>query len=178
MDWLTNIPDWLSLLFGGSLISVITWRFARQKAAAEAKEAEAKAKQAEAEAKKAEAEALKEKQDYYQQMAEDLAKDRDYYKGERDEYRAVIKRSNERMDELERNQARQGRMIEAMRPFLCADLSCKLRKRVVLSADEDAKTKDDPNHKRPNRKRLPELSKPSTLPDRVASADIEPYNED
>lgn len=139
MEWLTEIPDWLSLLFGGSLISVITWRFARQKAAAEAKEAEAHAKQAEAEAKKAEAEAQQEKQNYYQQIIDDMMKDRDYYKGERDEYRAVIRQSNERMDQLERNQARQGRMIEAMRPFLCADLSCKLRKRVVLSADVEAK---------------------------------------
>ena len=137
MDWLTNIPDWLSLIFGGSIISIVTWRFARQKAAAEAKEAEAKAKQAEAEAKKAEAEAMKEKQDYYQQMADDLAKDRDYYKGERDEYRNTIKRYDERMDALERKQARQGRMIEAMRPFLCADLGCKSRKRVVASDIEE-----------------------------------------
>ena len=136
MDWLTNITDWLSLIFGGSIISIVTWRFARQKAAAEAKEAEAKAKQAEAEAKKVEAEAMKEKQDYYQQMADDLAKDRDYYKGERDEMRLTIKKYDERMDQLERNQARQGRMIESMRPFLCADLSCKLRKRVVISGDE------------------------------------------
>ena len=130
MDWLTNIPDWLSLLFGGSLISIVTWRFARQKAAAEAKEAEAKAKQAEAEAKKVEAEAMKEKQDYYQQMADDLAKDRDYYKGERDEYRKTIRQYDERMNQLERNQARQGRMIEA-------DLSCKKRKRVVASDIEE-----------------------------------------
>lgn len=135
MDWLTSIPDWLSLLFGGSLISILTWRFARMKAAAEAKEAEAKAKQAEAEAKKAEAEAMKEKQDYYQQMADDLAKDRDYYKGERDEYRQTIRRYDERMNELERNQARQGRMIESMRPFLCADLGCKSRQRVIISAE-------------------------------------------
>ena len=105
MDWLTNIPDWLSLIFGGSIISIVTWRFARQKAAAEAKEAEAKAKQAEAEAKKAEAEAMKEKQDYYQQMADDLAKDRDYYKGERDEYRKTSRQYDERMNLLERNQA-------------------------------------------------------------------------
>ncbi len=137
MDWLTNIPDWLSLIFGGSIISIVTWRFARQKAAAEAKEAEAKAKQAEAEAKKAEAEAMKEKQDYYQRMADDLAKDRDYYKGERDEYRRTIKQYDERMNLLERNQARQGRMIETMRPFLCADLSCKKRKRVVASDIEE-----------------------------------------
>lgn len=128
MEWLTSIPDILSLLFGGSIISIVTWRFARRKAAADAK-------QAEAEAKKAEAEAAQEKQEYYQRMMDDIAKDRDYYKGERDEYRATIKRYDERMDTMERNQARQGRMIEAMRPFLCSDLSCKRRKRVVLSVD-------------------------------------------
>lgn len=126
MEWFENITNILSLLFGGSVISIVTWRFARKKANAEAL-------QAEAEAKKAEAEALKEKQDYYQQMMDDLSKDRDYYKGERDEYRRTIKKYDERMDLLERNQARQGRMIEAMRPFLCADLACKLRKRVVAS---------------------------------------------
>ena len=56
-DSLTNI---LSLLFGGSLISIVTWKFARRKADAEAKKAEA-------EAKSAEAEAQQEKQNYYQQ---------------------------------------------------------------------------------------------------------------
>ena len=147
MEWLTNIPDWLSLIFGGSIISIVTWRFARQKAAAEAKEAEAKAKQAEAEAKKAEAEAMKEKQDYYQRMADDLAKDRDYYKGERDEYRKTIKQYDERMNLLERNQARQGRMIETMRPFLCADLSCKKRKRVVASDIEEVEKTIRPQQK-------------------------------
>ncbi len=147
MEWLTEIPNWLSLIFGGSIISIVTWRFARQKAAAEAKEAEAKAKQAEAEAKKAEAEAMKEKQDYYQRMADDLAKDRDYYKGERDEYRKTIKQYDERMNLLERNQARQGRMIETMRPFLCADLSCKKRKRVVASDIEEVEKTIRPQQK-------------------------------
>lgn len=131
-DSFTNI---LSLIFGGSLISIVTWRFARQKAAAEAKQAEAAAKQAEAEAEKAKAEAIKERQDYYQQMADDIAKDRDYYKQERDEYRSTIKKYDERMDQLERAVARNGRMVEAMRPFMCADLSCKLRRRVVISAE-------------------------------------------
>lgn len=157
MELLQNIPDWLSLLFGGSIISLVTWRFARQKAAAEAKEAEAKAKQAEAEAKKAEAEAMKEKQDYYQQMAEDLAKDRDYYKQERDEYRQTIRSYNERMDELERKVARNGRMVENMRPFMCADLTCKLRKRVHLSEEGEVKKGRTPQPKQ---------------------QEIEPYNED
>lgn len=126
MEWFDSITNILSLLFGGSIISIVTWKIARRKA-------EAEAKQAEAEAKKAEAEAQKEKQDYYQQMMDDLAKDRDYYKGERDEYRKTLKVYDERFDLLERNQARQGRMIEAMRPFMCADLACKLRQRVVVS---------------------------------------------
>ena len=47
---------------GGSIVSLVTWKIARRKAVAEAKQAEAVATQAEAEAKKAEAEALQEKQ--------------------------------------------------------------------------------------------------------------------
>lgn len=146
MEWLTNIPDWLSLLFGGSLISVITWRFARQKAAAEAKEAEAKAKQAEAEAEKAKAEALMEKQNYYQQMVEDVTKDRDYYKQDRDEQRdkldklsrSVIewkRETDQTIDDLRRQVARNGRQMEAMRPFMCADLKCKKRQLVARLED-------------------------------------------
>lgn len=174
MEWLTNIPDWLSMIFGGSIISVVTWRFARQKAAAEAKEAEAKAKQAEAEAKKVEAEAMKEKQDYYQQMADDMAKDRDYYKGERDEYRTTIKKYDERMDQLERIQARQGRMIESMRPFLCADLSCKLRKRVVISGDEVV----DPATEGAGTERRDKQAADDSGESRPEAADIEPLNSD
>lgn len=153
MDWLTNIPDWLSLLFGGSLISVVTWRFARQKAAAEAKEAEAKAKQAEAEAEKAKAEALMEKQNYYQQMADDLAKDRDYYKKDRDEQREKLdkltrsvmdwkRETDQTIDDLRRQVARNGRQMEAMRPFMCADLKCKKRQLVARLEDVAVKAND------------------------------------
>lgn len=153
MDWLTNIPDWLSLLFGGSLISVVTWRFARQKAAAEAKESEAKAKQAEAEAEKAKAEALMEKQNYYQQMADDLAKDRDYYKKDRDEQREKLdkltrsvmdwkRETDQTIDDLRRQVARNGRQMEAMRPFMCADLKCKKRQLVARLEDVAVKAND------------------------------------
>ena len=135
-DSFTNI---LSLLFGGSLISIVTWKFARRKAAAEAKQAEAVAKQAEAEAEKAKAEAIKERQDYYQQLVTDISSDRDYYKHERDEYRETIKGYDVRIDALERTVARNGRMVESMRPFMCADLSCKLRKRVIISEEGEVK---------------------------------------
>ena len=133
MEWLSSIPDWLSLLFGGSIISIVTWKFARRKAAADALRAEAEAKQAEAEAKKAEAEAMKEKQDYYQQMAEDLAKDRDYYKQDRDEHRRRLDEMDSKMRELQAQVARNGRKVDAMVPFMCADMGCKLRKRVTIS---------------------------------------------
>ena len=133
MDWITSIPDLLSLLFGGSIISIVTWRFARQRAAAEALRAEAEAKQAQADARKAEAEALLEKQNYYQQMAEDIAKDRDYYKNDRDEQRKRQDEMEEQMRNLQRDVARNGRMVESLRPFICTDLKCKLRHRAVIS---------------------------------------------
>lgn len=102
----------IGLFIGGGGGAFFTWRWQRRKARAEAK---------------------REEQDYYQQMMDDIAKDRDYYKQERDEYRRTIKSYDERIDQLERAVARNGRMVEAMRPFMCADLSCKLRKRVVVS---------------------------------------------
>lgn len=111
----------VGLLAGGTGIGgFFVWKYTKRKAQAEAK-------QAEAEAAKAEAEAATEKQNYYQQIIEDVARDRDYYKQERDEYRMTIKRYDQRINHLERAVARNGRMVEAMRPFLCGDMKCKNR---------------------------------------------------
>lgn len=111
----------VGLLAGGTGIGgFFVWKYTKRKAQAEAK-------QAEAEAAKAEAEAATEKQNYYQQIIDDVAKDRDYYKQERDEYRMTIKRYDERINHLERAVARNGRMVEAMRPFLCGDMKCQRR---------------------------------------------------
>lgn len=147
MEFFDSFTNILSLIFGGSLISIVTWRFARQKAAAEAKQAEAAAKQAEAEAEKAKAEAIKERQDYYQQMADDIAKDRDYYKQERDEYRMTIKRYDERINHLERAVARNGRMVEAMRPFLCGDMKCQ--RRILVAKLEGVAVEQEPDEQEP-----------------------------
>ena len=126
MDVFDSITNILSLLFGGSVISIVTWRYARRKA-------EAEAKQAEAEAKKGD-------QDYYQQMMDDIAKDRDYYKKERDCMRDTIKSYDARIDDLERKVARNGRMVESLRPFICTDLSCKLRHHAIISANGEIDT--------------------------------------
>ena len=109
---LDTIISILGIFLGGGAGAFFTWKYQRRKAKAEAN---------------------KEEQDYYQQMMKDLAADRDYYKQERNDLRTTIKSYDERIDQLERAVARNGRMVEGMRPFMCADLSCKLRKRVVVS---------------------------------------------
>ena len=148
LDSLTNI---LSLLFGGSLISVITWKFARRKAYAEAK-------QAEAEARKAEAEAQQEKQNYYQQIIDDIAKDRDYYKQAYQDMRERtdklaksvtdwrLESEDERMT-LKRDVMRLGRKVDAMTPFMCGDLKCKKRVRVAVSAEGVVEQERENGHK-------------------------------
>lgn len=120
------------LFIGGGGGAFFTWRYMRRKAKAEAIQAEV--------------EAAKEKQDYYQQIIEDVAKDRDYYKDERDEIRERMDKmahsfmdwrmeaDKDRMD-MKMEIAKLGRRVEVMAPFMCGDLTCKLRKRVVLSED-------------------------------------------
>lgn len=132
MDIFESVTNILSLLFGGSLISIVTWKFARRKADAEAKKAEA-------EAKAAEAEAQQEKQNYYQQIIDDIAKDRDYYKRDRDEQRTRMDEMDVKFRELQSAVARNGRMVEAMRPFMCADLKCPHRQRVTISPEGEVK---------------------------------------
>ena len=126
IDTILNIGSWL--FGGGALGGLLTWRFTRRKAKAEAIEAEAEAEQ-----KKAEAE--QERQNYYQQLIEDIAKDRDYYKSERDELRGRLDSMEGQVRDLQRDVARNGRVVESLRPFICTDLSCKKRLRGVISAN-------------------------------------------
>lgn len=154
---LEAIISLIGLFIGGTGIGgFFYWRQSKRKAEAEAKLAEAEAKLKEAEVEKAKIETAKERQDYYQQLAKDLAEDRedrkrqndelrqerDHYKNERNEYREQLskltdefrdfrRKSEDDMDALKRTQARQGRMIEAMRPFMCGDLKCPNRQRVT-----------------------------------------------
>ena len=123
---LDTIISIIGLLLGGGCGAFFTWRWQR---------------------KKAKAEAEKEEQGYYQQMMKDLAADRDYYKQERNDLRTTIKSYDERIDQLERAVARNGRMVEGMRPFMCADLSCKMRQRVAtLDAEALERTVRNQQH--------------------------------
>ena len=144
---LEAIISLVGLLFGGGTIGgVLTWRYMRRKAKAEAVQAEV--------------EAAKDKQEYYRGIIDDVAKDRDYYKQERDEVRERMDKmahsfmdwrmeaDKDRMD-MKMQIAQLGRKVAAMAPFMCGDLSCKLRKHVVLSEDGTVKnaTKRSPQKK-------------------------------
>ena len=135
---LEAIISLLGLFVGGGGGAFFTWRYLRRKAKAEAVQAEV--------------EAAKDKQEYYRGIIDDVAKDRDYYKQERNELREKmeqltrsfmdwrIEADNDR-SKMKMDIAKLGRKVETMVPFMCGNLACKDRQRVVLADDGTVKTK-------------------------------------
>lgn len=101
----------LGLLFGGSGIgALITWRYQRKKARAEAKEAEATAERAKYEAMQANAQLIKEIQSSYQQLTADLKANLDTqqeYNEEQKQYIAELKDDRHHLREERDSQRRQ-----------------------------------------------------------------------
>ena len=150
------------LLGGGSIGTLLTWRYQRKKAQAEAKQAQAEAKKAEAEAEKAKYEAtqantqlIKDIQGSYQQLAADLKanldtqqeyneeqkqyiaelkEDRRHLREERDELRGRQDKLEQTVRDLQFEVARNSRMVAFMRPFLCGREGCAIRMPVTISA--------------------------------------------
>ena len=137
MDWFINvIIPILTLVCGGGLGWVLHIKAERKKA--------------EGEASHTQAEAARSWQDVYQQTVDDLQKycndirtDRDHLRSDRNE----LRKENEEMrkkwklledeiSELRQQVARNGRMVESMRPFLCAKLVCGERMKIDV---EEAK---------------------------------------
>lgn len=142
---LETIISGLAWLFGGSGLGwFITWRWQKAKAKAEAKQAEAEAKQKEADAKTAEIEMAQKIQDTYQEMLEDknkevednhrliaeLREDRDHYKKSYVEMRDDMERLSkdfydfkqktiEEREKMKSDIARNTRIAESSRPFMC-----------------------------------------------------------
>jgi hypothetical protein len=153
---LDSILSLLGLFVGGSGGAFFTWRYLRRKAKAEAVTAEI--------------DATKDMQDMYQQMLEDAKKDRedrreqveelradrDHYKQERNELRDKmeqltrsfmdwrIEADNDR-SKMKMDIAKLGRKVETMVPFMCGNLTCKDRQRVVLSEDGTIKQQKKKN---------------------------------
>lgn len=160
----------ITLFLGGGGGAFFTWRYMRRKARAEAEEAEATAKSAEIDM-------AQKVQDTYQQILEDkqkevddnhrlideLRQDRDHYKKDRDELRNELeklarqflefKMDNEKnVLEMRRDIARNGRMVECMRPFLCGIAAeCQNRVPVTISPAGDVeKTTRPRSRKKPS----------------------------
>ena len=128
-----TIISLLGLFIGGGGGAFFTWRYMRRKAKAEAQTEEVNMAKA--------------VQDAYQQMLADkesdledrkkviqeLREERDHYKNDRNELRDRVGKMEDTVLELKREVARNGRMVEAMRPFLCYDTKCKKRVRVPAS---------------------------------------------
>ena len=124
------LPALLSLLGGGSIGIVLTWRWQKVKAQADAQKAQAEAKQQEAEAKAAEVEIAQKVQETYE-----LRMERDHFRQDRNELRERQDKTDATVRNLQREVARYGRMVESMRPFVCGDRSCKLRQSVIINSD-------------------------------------------
>ena len=124
------------LFIGGGGGAFFTWRWMRRKAKAEAQTEEVNM--------------AKEVQDTYQQMLKDkdvevqdknriikeLREDRDHYRQMVSEMVKRQDKTDETVRDLQMQVARNGRMVEAMRPFQCYDLKCKKRMRVPTSECE------------------------------------------
>ena len=143
---LEAIISFIGLFLSGGAGAFFTWKWQKRKAKAEAVTAEI--------------DATKDMQDMYQQMLEDakrdredrreqveeLRKDRDHYKQERNELRDRMEKlmhsfmewrveaDNDR-SKMKMDIAKLGRKVETMVPFMCGNLTCKDRQRVVLADD-------------------------------------------
>lgn len=133
---ISDIISIIGLLAGGGGVGYFfTWRYIRRKEKAEAETAETSA--------------AKEMQDVYQQLIADVKNDRDeqrqyinelkedrkHLRDERDELRNRQDTMEEQIIQLKRDVARNSRMVEGLRPFMCGLLGCKRRKPVTISAD-------------------------------------------
>ena len=142
---LEGIVALITLFIGGSGIGgLITWRYLKKKAKAEADQAAAEAKEKEAQAKAAEIEMAQKVQDTYQEMLEDkqkevddnhrliaeLREDRDHYKKGYVEMRDEVEKLSRDFHEFKQSTlrerekmksdiARNTRIAESSRPFMC-----------------------------------------------------------
>lgn len=131
LDTLISI---LSLFIGGGGGAFFTWRYVRQKAKAEADAAETSAAKESQDMYQQLIADLKTDREYQREQMEEMRKDRDQYKKERDEMRKQFDKYDEDIRTLKNDVARNGRMVESMRPFLCGRSGCKDRISVVISA--------------------------------------------
>lgn len=142
---LESVISLVSLFISGSgLGALFTWRYAKRVEKAKVVAAEAEAEKAKVEVERERVAVALEKQNYYQQMAKDLADDRDKWKQSSDEWRDIAKKMETEVAQMKKDQlahdidndrkfSKLERRVENMSPFMCADLTCKMRQRVTIN---------------------------------------------
>ncbi len=125
---LDSIISFIGLFLSGGAGAFFTWKWQKRKAKAEAVTAEV--------------DAAKDMQDLYQQMLSDTKEEREDRKKQIDELRS--ERDHYDRSKMKMDIAKLGRKVETMVPFMCGNLTCKDRQRVVLSDDGTLKTKRVP----------------------------------
>ena len=142
------------LLGGGGIGAFFTWRYVRREAKAKAEIEEVKMAQ---EVQNTYQEMLTDKQkevDDNHRLISELREDRDHYKqGYKEmrdaldklskEFREFRNQTEEERANMKRDIARNGRQVEALRPFLCADMKCQKRVRVAISDVVEPDTKEE-----------------------------------
>ena len=126
----------LGLFIGGGGGAFFTWRWQKKKAKAEAQTEEVRMAQAVQDTYQ---EMLEDKQKEVQdnqRLIDDLRADREHYRKENNELRQRQDKTDEVVRDLQMQVARNGRLVEMMRPFLCYDIKCKKRQRVPQSECE------------------------------------------
>lgn len=106
-------------------------------------------RKSEAEADSAMANVLKEMTESYQIFVENtkakIEDDQKYIgilKDERDELRRRIDDTDANVRDLQREVARNGRMVEALRPLICGVIGCRSRKPVTISVSGEIEDKE------------------------------------
>lgn len=124
------------LFIGGGGGAFFTWRWMRRKAKAEAETEEVNMAQRVQDTYQ---EMLKDKDEEVQdknRIIKELRDDRDHYRQMVSEMVKRQDKTDETVRDLQMQVARNGRMVEMMRPFQCYDLKCKKRMRVPASECE------------------------------------------
>ena len=139
---LSDIVAILTLFIGGgSLGGFFTWRYTRRKEKAEAKSAEIDMAQKVQDTYQEMLEYKQKEVDDNHRLIDELREDRDHYKQDRNELRDRLGKMEDTVLTMKSDIARNERNLKEMRPFMCGDLTCKLRQRVPVSADEGVKRK-------------------------------------
>jgi hypothetical protein len=174
---LEGIVALITLFIGGSGIGgLVTWKWLKMKAKAEADQAAAEAKQKEAEAKAAEIEMAQKVQDTYQEMLEDknkevednhrliaeLREDRDHYKKGYVEMRDEVEKLSKdfydfkqstikEREKMKSDIARNTRIAESSRPFMCGLApDCAKCVPVIISDEGTVKPNESKHEIEPN----------------------------